>query len=254
MSESPSQFDDLAPHYDELMDVVPYDAWVDYVLMLFNVANHDPKKLLDCACGTGNVSFELAKSNIDVTGVDLAKGMIEIANQKAQTSDLKIRFLEADLSDFDLGETFDSATCLYDSLNYILDPVKLEQAFACIHRHVETDGVFVFDMNSAYALQADLFTQYNRDPRKSLHYDWTANYNPETRITSVEMLFTRHNEDGTKTNFHEEHRERAYELEEIKGMLERTGWDLVRTYDAYTINLPHQGSERWFFIARRIAI
>jgi ubiquinone/menaquinone biosynthesis C-methylase UbiE len=252
MSVSPSQFSDLAPHYDELMQVVPYDAWADYVLMLFQIANHEPKKLLDCACGTGNVSFELAKANIDVTGVDIAKGMIEVANQKAQHSNLDIRFIEADLTDFSLGQTFDSATCLYDSLNYILDPVRLEQAFACIHRHIEPDGVFVFDMNSTYALQADLFTQYNRDPRKSLHYEWQANYNPKSRITSVEMLFTRFNEDGSKTEFREEHREYAYELEEVKAMLERTGWELERTYDAYTINLPHQGSERWFFIARRL--
>jgi SAM-dependent methyltransferase len=248
-----NQFTVLAPHYDELMNVVPYDAWVDYVLLLFQIAEHDPKRLLDCACGTGNVSFELAKSNIEVVGVDIAPAMILEAQRKAQLSSTKgIRFLEADLGDFDLGEKFDSATCLYDSLNYILDPAHLERAFACVANHVESGGVWVFDMNSEYALTADLFTQSNRDPRRALHYDWRARYNSETKITSVEMEFTRVDESGTATKFHELHQERAYSRTEVEAMLGRTGWRVEKIYDAYTINPPHGQSERWFWVARRV--
>lgn len=252
MSSSDSQFTALAPHYDELMQVVPYDAWVDYVLLLYSTVEHEPKKLLDCACGTGNVSFELAKSEINVTGVDLAPDMIAVALQKAAQSPYPIRFFEADLTSFDLGEKFDSATCLYDSLNYILDPDQLKAAFARIADHLEEGGIFVFDMNSDYALTADLFTQANRDPGKALNYDWQATYDPATRITSVAMSFTRRESDGTTTVFRETHRERAYLLPQVREMLEETGWEILKTYDAYTLNLPHGASERWFFVARKI--
>ncbi len=247
-----SQFTALAPHYDELMQVVPYDAWVDYVLLLFSTVEHDPKKLLDCACGTGNVSFELSKSKIEVTGVDIAPDMIAVARQKARQIGDETRFFEADLSIFDLGERFDSATCLYDSLNYILDPETLRAAFARINAHLETGGVFVFDMNSDYALQADLFTQSNLDPQRDLHYDWQATYDAKTRITSVAMRFERRDEDGGTSVFTETHRERAYLWEEIGEMLAATGWELLKTFDAYTLNLPHKTSERWFFVARKI--
>ena len=89
---SPTQFTVLAPHYDELMQIVPYDAWADYVLLLFEIADHDAKKLLDGACGTGNLSFELARSGIQVTGVDIAPAMIEVAQRKALESPFAIRF------------------------------------------------------------------------------------------------------------------------------------------------------------------
>ncbi|RYG72997.1 class I SAM-dependent methyltransferase [bacterium] len=254
MSENPSksQFTALAPYYDELMQVVPYDAWVDYVLLLFSMVEHDPQQLLDCACGTGNVSFELAKTGIDVTGVDIAPDMIAIAQQKAAETETDIHFEVADLTKFDMNRKFDSATCLYDSLNYILDPQDLRACFAHIANHLETGGIFVFDMNSDYALTADLFTQANLDPRKALHYDWQARHDPETRITSVEMSFRRKESDGTIAEFRETHRERAYELEEVQVMLEETGWEIAKIFDAYTINLPHGASERWFFIARKI--
>ena len=250
--QSPTQFTALAPHYDELMQIVPYDAWADYVLLLFQIAEHDPIKLLDGACGTGNVSFELAKSDIAVTGVDIAPAMIEIARQKALEFPLPIHFIEADLTDFDLNEQFDCATCLYDSLNYILDPAKLQAAFAGFAKHVESGGVLVFDMNTPLALTANLFTQRSFDPRKALQYDWNAVYNPQTKITEVAMSFTRKGENGVAREFSETHRERAYGLEEVEAMLAATGWDVLKIYDAYTINPPHEKSERWFWVARRV--
>jgi len=253
LSNSAGQFGVLATHYDELMDVVPYDEWVEYVLLLFSFVGHKPRCVLDCACGTGNVSFGLAEQGLEVTGVDLSGDMIAVAQAKAADRQpaLPLRFVQADLSDFHLGQTFDSTTCLYDSLNYILDPAALRAAFGCIARHVEPGGVFVFDMNSVHALTADLFTQRNRDPRKTLHYDWQANFDPTTRVCTVQMEFLRTLSDGRIERFYEMHRERAYDLAEIEAMLTATGWQVLHTFDAYTLNRPHQRSERWFFVALR---
>ena len=250
--KSPTQFTALAPHYDELMQIVPYDAWADYVLLLFEIADHDARKLLDGACGTGNLSFELARSGIAVTGVDIAPAMIEVAQTKAANSPFDIRFFEADLTQFDLGETFDCATCLYDSLNYILDPVALQNAFACLARHIEVGGVLVFDMNTPLALTANLFTQRSFDRRKPLQYDWRSKYDAATKITEVEMNFTRAGADGKQFKFRETHHERAYERAEVEAMLGATGWEVLKLYDAYTINPPHAKSERWFWVARRV--
>ena len=250
--KSPTQFTALAPHYDELMQIVPYDAWADYVLLLFEIADHDAKKLLDGACGTGNLSFELARSGIAVTGVDIAPAMIEVARAKALESPLNLRFFEADLTDFELGQTFDCATCLYDSLNYILDPAQLQRAFAGFARHVEKGGVLVFDMNTPLALTADLFTQKSFNPRQPLQYNWHAHYNPSTKITEVSMNFVRTDATGAQHKFRETHHERAYELGEVEAMLQATGWQVLKIYDAYTINPPHEKSERWFWVARRV--
>lgn len=269
---STSQFADLAPHYDELMQVVPYDDWVEYVMTLFAFAGHKPRRVLDCACGTGNVTFELARRGLETVGVDLSAPMIQAALDKLAVEHVTSqvaqapfslssaptsfafapRFFQADLSDFDLGERFDCATCLYDSLNYILDPKTLEAAFSRIAAHLEIGGAWVFDMNSEFALTQDLFTQSNFDARKKLHYDWHALFDSETSICTVSMRFERETEDGTTETFNETHRERAYSPGEIEAMLGRTGWNLLHSFDAYTLNPIHNASERWFFVAQRI--
>ena len=252
-----TQYTNLAPHYDELMDIVPYGAWVEYVLLLFEIAEAKPKTILDCACGTGNVSFELAARGYDVTGVDISEGMISTAQAKVQalakqqSTPLPREFIQADLTDFNLGKKFDAATCLYDSFNYILESEKLESAFRHIAAHIETDGVFVFDMNAPWAFEADLFTQRSRDPQSQLHYNWHADYDRSTRICEVSMLFERQTPTGIE-QFSEIHRERAYPLSEVTAMLVRSGWKLLKVYDAYTLNAPHAPSERWYFLAQRV--
>lgn len=247
------QYTDLTPYYDELMQDVPYSAWAEYIHLLMHIADVAPKTVLDCACGTGNVSFELAKLGFDVTGVDLSAGMIARAQEKLekQNPTPSVRFLQADLSNFDLKQKFDAATCLYDSFNYIIDPQKLEAAFAHIGKHIVPGGVFIFDMNTPWAFEADLFTQNNLGSRKTLRYNWHADYNPETRICDVTMYFERHTPNGVE-KFSEVHRERAYSLTEINGMLSRTGWKLFQIYDAYSLNGPHKHSERWFFLVQKL--
>src|SRR3712207_7668798 len=47
--------------YDSLMAVVPYRHWVDYVERLWERFESSPTTVLDLACGTGNVTLELAR-------------------------------------------------------------------------------------------------------------------------------------------------------------------------------------------------
>lgn len=269
-SNADCQFVDLAPHYDELMEVVPYTHWAEYVLLLWEIHGQHPRRVLDCACGTGNLSLELARHGIDVTGVDLSAPMIEQAQSKIasevkskrlqstaltpqiaqSTAEGQLEFMQGDLTDFDLGRRFDGATCLYDSLNYITEPTDLQRAFERVRAHVKNGGVWIFDLNSEWAFRANLFSQSSRDARKSLHYAWQANFDESTRLCTVSMRFDRMGKDGNTQTFHETHRERAYSLQEIHALLALTGWELLGSYDAYTLNRPHTRSERWFFAAR----
>lgn len=49
-------------------------------------------RVLDVACGSGNLSLPAARAGADVTGVDIAEYLIEQAHAKAEKEDLKIQF------------------------------------------------------------------------------------------------------------------------------------------------------------------
>ena len=249
-----SQFEDLAPYYDELMNVVPYDFWAEYVMTLFDFVEWRAQNVLDCACGTGNLSYELTKYGLQVTGIDISERMISEAKAKAiqvgEGSD--IEFHQGDLTNFNLHKIFDTATCLYDSLNYILSNSDLLKAFLSIRKHLIQGGIFVFDFNSVWAFEANLFTQKSRKADAPLHYEWQAHFDKNTRICTVEMSFKKQEPSGKETVFRETHKERAYSIDEIKSIAGQAGWEIVHIFDAYTLNRPKERSERWFFVAKAV--
>ncbi|HZS04799.1 MAG TPA: class I SAM-dependent methyltransferase [Blastocatellia bacterium] len=53
-------------------------------------------RVLDVACGTGNLSFPAARAGAAVTGVDIAPNLIEQARARAAAEGLKIQFDEGD--------------------------------------------------------------------------------------------------------------------------------------------------------------
>ena len=144
MDEKPTQFTDVAEIYDNLMSVVPYPWWVEYVQRLWKSFDHEPRRVLDLACGTGNVTRELLKRGYEVTGVDNSPPMLEVARRKLPES---VPLLCQDARHLSVdGPPFDAVVCLFDSLNYLLELPDLHRAFRAVHRRLVPGGPFVFDM------------------------------------------------------------------------------------------------------------
>lgn len=245
------QFTEVAPYYDRLMSTVPYRMWVDYLEQLFALLAIQPRRILDLACGTGNVTYELARRGYEVVGVDGSPAMITVAEQKRAHRTGVVEFLTADLRELPELEPFPVATCLYDSLNYLTGPEDLVQAFRSVAKDVVPGGHFIFDTNSVYALEQELFTQSNVPWAQAFRYDWRSRFDPVTRISEIRMQFSVRQVDGSLHEFNELHHERAYRREEIHDALRAADWEPLHTFDAYTTRPPRDQSERWFFVARR---
>jgi SAM-dependent methyltransferase len=53
-------------------------------------------KVLDIACGTGNLSIPAARRGAEVTGIDIAPNLLEEARKRAAAENLEILFVEGD--------------------------------------------------------------------------------------------------------------------------------------------------------------
>ena len=243
------QFTDLAPIYDALMAGIPYDEWVDYVQALAVRHGHRMGDVLDVGCGTGTVARLLADSGCRVTGFDISENMIREAVRKNDGRS-NPRFFACPMQRLDLPDRFDTAVSLFDSLNYITDPDDLREGVHRVHRHVIPGGLFIFDMNTPYALEQELFTQ--SDTRKSIpvRYSWKSRFNHETRLTRVEMTF-QWDKDGLPMTTHEVHHQRAYEIADVETMLDDAGFETLEILEAYTMRKPVKRTDRVYIVARR---
>jgi len=248
-SKFADQFDAIAPYYDEVMSVVPYRQWVQYLKKIFKRFGWKPKRILDLATGTGSVALLLAAEGYHVTGIDIAPRMIDMAREKAARQGVKnVAFLCQDATRLDVPGLFDAAVSLFDSLNYILTARALQQAFAGVYRHLKPGGSFIFDLNSEYALEKNLFSQDNLwDENAEVKHVWTAGYNKRTRMSTIDMQF--YLPDGR--TFREVHKERAHRHEDVKRFLAEAGFEFLDAYDAYSFLPAGRRSERIFYVVRK---
>src|SRR5689334_16795469 len=86
--------------------------------------------LLDVACGTG-LDLSHLREHYRVEGVDLDPRMLEIARNRLPDVPLHV----GDMTDFDLGRTFDVVTCLGSAIGAVRTPERLNSAIACMARH-----------------------------------------------------------------------------------------------------------------------
>ena len=56
------QYRDFAFIYDELMDDVDYDRWVEYIEEIIKSEGAEVQNILELACGTENLTIPLTKN------------------------------------------------------------------------------------------------------------------------------------------------------------------------------------------------
>jgi SAM-dependent methyltransferase len=243
------QFRAIAPYYDALMAGVPYGLWVGYIQDILSKLEFKPQTVLDLACGTGTVSELLHCRGYDVIGVDLSEDMIEVAKAKSGN----VEYHAVDAADMELDRTFDMVICLFDSLNYFTDLRVLRKSIANVGRHTREGGLFIFDVNTIYALSNHFFDQANMSENAHPKYIWTSKYDHSTRICTVNMIFEIKDARGRPVQFKEIHVQKGYTLEELGGMLTDAGFETLAMYNAYKFTKPTRRSDRVFFVARKVS-
>ncbi len=108
----------------------------------------ETKTVLEIACGTGGILGFLA-DNYEVTGLDRSRQMLALARKKLP----HMRFYRQGMTNFRIAKRFDAIVCVFDSINHLLSFEEWNKVFRQVARHLNDDGLFVFDVNTIGKLQ-----------------------------------------------------------------------------------------------------
>lgn len=249
-----SSYDFLAGCYDRLTYDVDYAAWADYIEKHFQKKGLPGKTVLDLACGTGSLTYELAQRGYEMIGVDLSPEMLNEAMEKNTGVDgIPPMFLCQSMDKLDLYGTIDACVCCLDSVNYVTDPKKLKKAFARVHLFLMPGGMFLFDVNTVEKLTG-LDGQVFLDETEDTYCVWRAEYSKRSKICSYFMdIFRLDEASGQWERGEELHEERAYTVEELTGFLRDAGFRDITVYGERKMSAPREGEQRIFFVARKDA-
>lgn len=236
--------------YDDLMTDFNYEDWFKYIKDIFKKYNIAPKRILEMACGTGNLSYYLAKEGYDLTCFDLSPDMLSKAYKKLRKYK-NVEIINQNMIDFNLKKTYEGVISICDSINYILKDEDLIKTFENVWKHLDEDGIFIFDINSYYKLKHIIGNNTFIEDREDVFYVWENFYEESEDICEFYLtFFFKDKDNGEKyERFHEMHTERAYKVEEVEGLLYKVGFTRVDYYKGFSFEKIDKSTERINFVA-----
>jgi ubiquinone/menaquinone biosynthesis C-methylase UbiE len=110
---------------------------------------------LELGVGTARVAIALAKAGITVVGIDDSVYMLKVAKSKlAKESELirsRVILERGDMRNFNLKRSFPFIYIPASTFDHNISVQDQNSALASIHKHLETGGIFAFDLEQTTA-------------------------------------------------------------------------------------------------------
>ncbi|PLT30938.1 class I SAM-dependent DNA methyltransferase [Peribacillus deserti] len=239
--------------YDELMKDVPYAEWVHLFKKQMEKYSISGTKVLDLACGTGEISVRFAREGYEVTGVDLSEEMLAVAHAKTAGEGLSVPFFQQDMTDLNGLGTFEAVTIFCDSLNYLESPEDVKAAFQSVYNHLEAGGLFMFDVHSVYKMEHIFYDATFAQDDEEISFIWNSFPGKEPLSTHHELsFFVLDHASGKYDRFEEVHYQRTFSAETYQAWLQESGFELLDIIFDLDEEQPNDSeAERLLFIARK---
>lgn len=149
------------------------------------------QSILDIGCGTGEFLANIAGNKI-LTGVDPAKAMLDIAQQRPNST--SVNWLQADARNFQLNQKFDLIIFTGHTFQVFLSEQDQLAVLKTIAKHLSPNGKFIFDSRNVDVINWENWNHPNSQkttnhPRFGLYNIWTSTeYNPQNQIAT----YTKH--------------------------------------------------------------
>jgi ubiquinone/menaquinone biosynthesis C-methylase UbiE len=106
--------------------------------------------VLELACGTGRVTWPIARAGVSVTGLDIEPAMLEQAEAKGahESPEVRdrVRFVRGDMTEFSLDTEFALAIVPFRAFLLLLTVEQQRSALGAIRRHLRPGGGLIIDI------------------------------------------------------------------------------------------------------------
>ncbi len=153
--------------YDEFI----LDQNSKHLVSTFVLKHATGKKILDCGCGTGWLSYSLSKEGFSVDAFDNNEYMLSFA--KTQYKHPNIQYFKADMLNIELQDVYDTIIIMTDGLNYFKDMPTLEKFINTCKNHLSSQGCLIFDVYDPLVL--DVFKDEYLEEKmiQAMHVQWS---------------------------------------------------------------------------------
>lgn len=186
-----------------------------------------------------------------MTGVDASQEMLWQAAQKGRKRGIAVPFVRQDMRALNLHRPMDAVLATCDGVNYLLTEEDLQSFFRAAYRAVRPGGAFIFDVSTPYKLKHVLCSGLLGEDREEITYLWQNTWHEKRQTVEMDLTFFVREEDGKYRRIDERQHQRAWNQQELKEILWRTGFRAVSLYGDFTMGTASDENQRWHVAATR---
>lgn len=230
-------FDTLAKHYDSMMSHIDYERWLVVSTMIAELCPNEDFEHLDAGCGTGALVQKLREHRWRSYGGDLSNAMVATGRKR----DGELPLFQCDITSLPFGRRFHFLTCVFDTLNFLVDEKKFEKAFHSMREVMTDDGVVYFDVITEQMVMEHYADRDWVDTLGRSKARWHGVYNAKKRVIENTIWI-----DGGAPSVV---RERVYDVDEIRSAAEAAGLTVLGVLDTETWCEPTEETLRLDIVA-----
>lgn len=241
----------VAAFYDRLMDHVNYEAWAGLLERLCHRwSDRPPLSHFDAACGTGRLLERVDGVGMDyLGGMDRSTAMLDRARQRLRNRRPPIELFAGELEHDGPARPVDLLSCLYDSINYLLEPEALVRALANLGSRLAPGGRLVFDI----CTRANSLRHFDgrSDEGRAGEFSWIRETEfDRERSIHLNRFLIRHRGGPAREEIH---RQRIYSIEGIRQACTAAGLEVLGCHGEFSLEPGSEDHDRVHFVARRTA-
>jgi len=216
-----------------------------------------PGRVLELGCGTGRLSLPLAKSALEVVGVDRSAAMLARARTRSRRARLqgRLQLVRADIRSLPFpARSFRVVIAPYGILQSLLNDDDLVSVLTSVARVLKPKGVFGIDVVSdlprwpEYKNRKQLAGR--KGPNEHLTLVESVSQERSGRVTVFEQRYTTRGRHGAAEHRFEL-RFRTPSLRRLTGQLKKAGLPVESLFGDYAGGAWHAGADQSIIVARR---
>jgi ubiquinone/menaquinone biosynthesis C-methylase UbiE len=226
--------------YSHLMNFISYKWWARYIYKITKTKTIKNPTVLEVAAGNCSMAKWLQKLYPNYIATDISLSMLK-------KSKSRISLVCCDMTRLPFNKKFDLIISSFDSINYITSKRVLLLLFNEIFKSLNKDGIFTFDAaleNNSYKHEK---TASGKWKKSGFVYSRESKYLIRSKVHK--NIFRIQYPDGKV--FTETHRQKIYSFQTFYAMAEKSGFNIVNCYKAFSLQKGNANSDRVQFIMKR---
>ncbi|MCF7833753.1 MAG: class I SAM-dependent methyltransferase [Candidatus Pacebacteria bacterium] len=208
----------------------------------------DGASVLDCPCGYGRHSIELARQGFEVVGSDINSVHLQKAIDAVKAYSLNITFSKESMLDLQYSSRFDGVINMFYSFGFFDTDEENEKVLKNFFNALKPGGKFL--MHTDVNVPRILSGKYKEDEQRNLLTGKTLriidSYDPQTKRINGAWIIQSNGKEERK-----DYSVRVYTKEEFEEMCRKVGFSSVVTYSGWEGGEYSENAEDMIVVATK---